>query len=113
MTVVAQNAGPYTYFASRPMRVVAGAELDSGGLSFAALKRATPLEVATLLPRLLSGSAKVVQKHRHITGFEGVREAVIEGVDGEPFPVQVDGDYIGERTRVVYGVSPGALSVVS
>ena len=113
MTVVAQNAGPYTYFASRPMRVVDGAELDSGGLSLAALKRATPLELATLLPRLLSGSARTVQRHRHITGFEGIREAVIEGVDGEPFPLQVDGDYIGERTRVEYGVVPGVLSVVS
>lgn len=113
VTVVAQNAGAYTYFASRPMRVVAGAELDSGGLSLAALKRATPLEVATLLPRLLSGRASIVQKHRHIAGFEAVTDAVIEGVDGEPFPLQVDGDYIGERTRVEYGVAPGALSVVS
>jgi diacylglycerol kinase family enzyme len=113
VTVVVQNAGPYTYFASRPMRVVAGAALDSGGLSLGALKRATPLEVATLLPRLLSGSAKVVQNHRHIAGFEDVREAVIEAVDGEPFPLQVDGDYIGERTRVEYGISPAGLSVVS
>jgi diacylglycerol kinase family enzyme len=95
------------------MRVVAGAELDSGGLSLAALKRATPLEVATLLPRLLSGRAKTVQNHRHIAGFEAVTKAVIEGVDGEPFPLQVDGDYIGERSRVEYSVAPGALSVVS
>ena len=113
VTVVAQNAGEYTYFASRPMRIVSGAELDSGGLSLAALKRATPLEVATLLPRLLSGSAKMVQGHRHITGLEDVQEAVIEGVDGEPFPLQVDGDYIGERTRVEYSVLAGGLSVVS
>jgi len=113
VTVVAQNAGPYTYFGSRPICMVGGAELDSGGLSLAALKRATPLELATLTPRLLSGRAGIVQGHRHIAGLEGVTEAVIEGVDGEPFPLQVDGDYIGQHTRVEYGVVAAGLSVVS
>ena len=113
VTVVAQNAGPYTYFGARPIRLVGGAELDSGALSLAALRRATPLELATLLPRLLSGRADIVQGHRHIAGLEGLNEAVIEGVDGEPFPLQVDGDYIGERTRVEYGVAAAGLSVVS
>ncbi len=93
--------------------VVGGAELDSGDLSLAALKRATPPELATLTARLLSGRARVVQGHRHIAGLEGVKEAVIEGVGGEPFPLQVDGDYIGERTRAEYGVAAAGLSVVS
>ena len=113
VTVVAQNAGPYTYFASRPIHFVGGADLESGGLSLAALTRATPLELATLPPRLLSGRTRLVQGHRHIEGIEGVSEAVIEGVGGEPFPLQVDGDHIGERTSVAYGVAPGGLSVVS
>jgi len=113
VTVVAQNAGPYTYFGSRPIRMVGGAELDSGELSLAALKRATPLELATLTPRLLSGRAGIVQGHRHIAGLEGVTEAVIEGVDGEPFPLQVDGDYIGQHRRVEYGVVAAGLSVVA
>jgi len=30
-----------------------------------------------------------------------------------PFPLQVDGDYIGDRTRVELGVDPGALTIVA
>ena len=30
-----------------------------------------------------------------------------------PFPLQVDGDYLGEHTEAVYGVAPGALRVVA
>ena len=30
-----------------------------------------------------------------------------------PFPLQVDGDYIGERTEVRIGIEPGALTVVA
>ena len=30
-----------------------------------------------------------------------------------PFPLQVDGDYIGDRTRVELGVGPGALTIVA
>jgi diacylglycerol kinase family enzyme len=113
VTVVVQNADPYTYFASRPIRISEGSALDSGTLSAAALRRATVLELGTLLPRLLSGRARWVQRHRHLTGLSGLSAARIEGVDGEPFPLQVDGDYVGERTEVEYRVSPGALAVVS
>jgi diacylglycerol kinase family enzyme len=113
VSVVAQNAEPYTYFASRPIRLVEGAGLQSGGLSLAALRAATPFEVPTLLPRVLSGRAAAVQRHRHMTAVEDVSGATIEGVDGEPFPLQVDGDYVGERSEVEYRVSPAALSVVS
>jgi diacylglycerol kinase family enzyme len=30
-----------------------------------------------------------------------------------PFPVQVDGDYIGERTELGLRIEPGALTVVA
>jgi hypothetical protein len=30
-----------------------------------------------------------------------------------PFPLEVDGDYLGEHTEAVYGIAPGALRVVS
>ena len=36
-------------------------------------------------------------------------------VDGalRPFPIQLDGDYIGEATRLELRVEPGALTVVA
>jgi diacylglycerol kinase family enzyme len=30
-----------------------------------------------------------------------------------PFPLEVDGDYLGPHTEAVYGVAPGALRVVA
>jgi hypothetical protein len=29
------------------------------------------------------------------------------------FPLQVDGDYLGEHTEAVYGIAPGALRIVA
>lgn len=113
VTVVAQNSDPFTYFGSRPIRVCEGAALDSGTLSVAALRRATPLELPTLVPRLFSGKATTVSKHRQIAPFPHVHEAVIESLDERPLPVQVDGDYIGDETEIRFSAAPAALTVVS
>ncbi len=36
-----------------------------------------------------------------------------EGRLPEPFPLEVDGDYIGERTKIELRAEPGALTVVA
>jgi diacylglycerol kinase family enzyme len=113
VTVVAQNSDPFTYFGSRPIRVCEGAGLDTESLSVAVLRRATPLEMPTLIPRLFSGRAATVSKHRQIAPFPGVAEALIESADERPLPVQVDGDYIGAEQSIRFSAAPGALTVVS
>lgn len=77
------------------------------------LKRATVAELPTVLWRAFSGKAATVARHRQIDGFPGVEGAVISATDDRPFPVQVDGDFIGEFERVRYGVAPQGLAVVS
>jgi diacylglycerol kinase family enzyme len=113
VTVIAQNSDPFTYFGSRPIRVCEGAGLDSGSLSVGVLRKATPLELPTLIPRLLSGRARTVSRHRQIAPFPGVPEALVESADGRPLPVQVDGDYIGAEQSVRFSAAPAALTVVS
>ena len=113
VTVIAQNSDPFTYFGSRPIRVCEDAGLDSGSISVGVLRKATPLELPTLIPRLLSGRAATVSKHRQITPFPGVAEAQVESADGRPLPVQVDGDYIGAEQSVRFSAAPGALTVVA
>jgi diacylglycerol kinase family enzyme len=113
VTVIVQNSDPYTYFRSRPVRVCEGAALDSGTLSLAALRDATALELPTLIPRLLSGRTAAVQRHRRIDGMSDVAEARVESLDGRPLPVHVDGDFVGEFTRIEYVALPGALAAVS
>jgi diacylglycerol kinase family enzyme len=113
VTVIVQNSDPFTFFSRRPIRVCEGAGLDTGTLSLTALRRATVLELPTLIPRLLSGRARMVQRHRHVEGFVGVDRARVESLDGRPFPVQMDGDFIGSCESLDYGVTRGGLLVVA
>jgi diacylglycerol kinase family enzyme len=113
VTVVVQNSDPFTYFASRPIRVCEGAGLDSGSLSLAALRRATPLQFPTLLPRVLSGRPGAVLRHRQVESLPGVSEFRIETLDRRPFPLEVDGDYVGEFDEARFGVTPRGLAAVA
>lgn len=118
ITALAQNSDPFTYFASRPVRVCEGVEFDDGTLSVGVLKRAAQRDMPTLMRRLLS-EHRAGAGHRQIAHFEDVLEATVASVsetkDGthRPFPVQVDGDYIGERTELELKLDPGALTVVA
>jgi diacylglycerol kinase family enzyme len=118
VTALAQNSDPFTYFASRPIRVCEGVAIDDGSLSLGVLRRAAQRDMPTLIPRLFS-EQRPAARHRQIEHFEDVTQATIASIsatkDGipRPFPVQVDGDYIGERTEMDLTVEPSALTVVS
>jgi diacylglycerol kinase family enzyme len=117
VTALAQNSHPFTYFAKRPVRVCEGVEIDDGTLSIAVLKRAAQRDMPTLIARLF-GESGAAANHRQIEHFEDVAEATVASISKDkggalrPFPVQVDGDYIGERTRVELRAVPGALTVI-
>jgi diacylglycerol kinase family enzyme len=113
VTVVVQNSDPYTYFGQRPVRVCEGGDNINGRLSAAILKRATLLEMPTLIPRLLSGRPGAVARHRQIESLQSLAGAQLTSCDGRPFPLQMDGDYIGEFDQVEFGVQPAGLSVVA
>jgi diacylglycerol kinase family enzyme len=118
ITALAQNSDPFTYFASKPVRVCEGVAIDDGTLALGVLKRATQRDMPTLIARIFSAKRPAAQ-HRQIQHFAGVAGATIESIsktkDGvvRPFPVQVDGDYIGERTELELKVDPGALTIVA
>jgi diacylglycerol kinase family enzyme len=113
VTVIVQNSDPFTYFGNRPIRICEGASLDNGTLSLTVLRRATPAQLPTLLPRVFSSRPEVVARHRQVQGFQGVQDVQVVALDERPFPLEVDGDYIGEFSEAVYGVSPRALPVVA
>jgi diacylglycerol kinase family enzyme len=118
VTALTQNSDPFTYFASRPIRVCEGVEIDDGTLSLGVLKRAAQRDMPTLIPRLFS-EKRPAARHRQIEHFEDVTTATVASIsetkDGvtRPFPVQVDGDYMGEKARLELSVSPGALTIVA
>jgi diacylglycerol kinase family enzyme len=118
ITAIAQNSDPFTYFGRYPIRVCEGIEIDDGTLSLAVLRRSAQRDVPTLIPRLFSSTGST-PRHRQIDHFDDVAEATIASLSlddaGEPrsFPVQVDGDFIGERTQMRLAVAPAALSIVA
>jgi diacylglycerol kinase family enzyme len=118
VTALAQNSDPFTYFASRPIRVCEGVEIDDGTLSMAVLKRAAQRDMPSLIPRLFS-EKRPAARHRQVEHFDDVTAAAVASVSEDregavrPFPLQVDGDYIGERARIDLRVDPGALTVVA
>jgi diacylglycerol kinase family enzyme len=113
VTVVVQNAELFTYFRERPIRVVEPAGLGLGSISVGVLKRATVLELPTLVPRLLSGNAATVMRNRQVHALPELSIATVEALDDRPFPVQVDGDYIGDFSEVEFGVTPAGLMAVA
>jgi diacylglycerol kinase family enzyme len=118
VTALAQNSDPFTYFASRPIRVCEGIEIDDGKLAIGVLRRAALRDMPTLIPRFFSAK-RPAARHRQIEHFNDVTKAAIASIsqtkDGvpRPFPVQVDGDYIGEKTEIQLGVVPKALTIIA
>ena len=113
VTVIVQNSDPFTFFRKRPIRVVEPSGLTSGSLSVAVLKQATLLELPTLIPRLLSSRARTVMRHRQVEPLPELSLMKVEAIDERPFPLQVDGDYIGDFAEVEFGVTPGGLVTVA
>jgi diacylglycerol kinase family enzyme len=118
VTAIAQNSDPFTYFANIPIRICEDIGLDDGTISMALLRRAKQRDMLPIAARVL-GKRLHVAKNRQIDEFDDVTTATVrsisEDADGLPraFPVQVDGDYIGEYTELDFSVEPGGLTVVA
>ena len=112
VTVIAQNAEEYTYFGRRPIRLAPDVALEDGKLGLVVLKRATPLEVPTIMWRAFSGRAAAIAGHRQVEHFGATGGAEVVATDGGTFPVQVDGDYIGQWESARLTAVPAALRVV-
>jgi diacylglycerol kinase family enzyme len=112
VTAIVQNAAPYTYFGNRRVDIGDGATLDSGDLAGVILRRASPIDVPTVLFRALAARARV-SNHRRVEGFTGLSELRIRSLDERALPLQVDGDYIGEADEAVFTVKPRGIAVIA
>jgi len=118
VTAIVQNSDPFTYFGRQEIRICEGAALGNGALSIAMLRRAAVQDMPTIAARALIERLRI-PRHRQIEHFEGVTEARIESLstDGEdarrPFPIQMDGDYIGHYDGLDVRIEPAALTVVA
>ncbi|MEX0620836.1 MAG: diacylglycerol kinase family protein [Solirubrobacterales bacterium] len=118
VTVLAQNSDPFTYFGNRMIHVCPNVRIDDGALSMVVVERANQLDALGIIPRLLS-SRLPTEKHSQARLFEQVNEATVRSLpregeaESEPFPVQVDGDFIGYHSEVTLRAAPKALAIVA
>jgi YegS/Rv2252/BmrU family lipid kinase len=104
---IVQNTKPYTYLGKRPMQLCPAAELD-GGLDFIALdSMRTRVALGAVLSSFGSGSHIT---NPHILYVRDQRRIAIEC--DKPLPVQLDGEDLGDRDRVLVEAVPNALSVI-
>ena len=118
VTAICQNSDPYTYFRNTEVRICEDVAIDSGTLSLGVLRRAKQRDVPGIAARVLNPRWSLT-RHRQIEHFAGISTGRIEslsrGEDGSfrKFPVEVDGDYIGEHGELDLGLAPHSLSVIA
>lgn len=98
---------PWTYLGSRAVRTNPGSNLDNG----LALFGLRSLSLGTVLPVLY----EMLRKEGNPSGANVLRrdELPLVRVSSEvPVALQVDGDYLGERSEVEFVAVPSALRVV-
>jgi diacylglycerol kinase family enzyme len=118
VTVLAQNSDPFTYFGRRPVRVCEGIDIDDGTLSVGVLRRAAQRDMGPIIARVLSEGLRA-SRHRQIDHFDDITEGRVTSLSADadgvprPFPIQVDGDYIGAHAELDLAVDPASLTVIA
>jgi len=107
LTIISKTS-PYTYLGRRPLVVAPAAGLDTP-LSVTVIKVHRTGSMLSLAASALL-SPQMLHRHPNVEHRDGVTAATITGV--EPFPYQVDGDYLGEVNRLEFAYEPDVLTVV-
>ena len=110
VSVLVQNGNPYTYFGERPIVLAPDAGLQSRDLGGVALTRASVIDLPFVMGRALSG--RPVTNHPQVESLRTADGLLVRSTDGRPVPVQVDGDHIGDRLEVRFGLRAGGLRVL-
>ena len=112
INLLVQNGDPLTYFRTVPLHVAEDVTLESGTLSGVMLNRATAVDLPPMVARLFSKRLRVLD-HRQVESLPGLTALRAWSADGNPVPLQCDGDWVGDVTEVEFSVAPRALTVVA
>ena len=104
---VVLNTNPYTYLGNRPLDLSPAATFDRGlvVITFRTM-RATAI-LSSLAGALKGGGVKATA---HLDEHVDVEHLVVE--HATPFPYQLDGDFLGETTRLEFRHEPDAVRLV-
>lgn len=101
------NTNPYTYLGNRPLDLSPAATLDRG-LVVVAFDTLRLMPILRGLGSALRGGG--VEPGEHLIEWTDVDSLVAEA--HEPFPYQLDGDYLGDVTRLEFDHVPDAVQLV-
>lgn len=104
--VIVSNCTPWTYLGAAPLRPTPHADFSSGIDVFGL----AGLRLAPTVRHLSQMLTRRGPRGRHVVSMHD-RTWLAMTAD-EPLPVQVDGDYIGDRSRVELASAPSALRIV-
>jgi diacylglycerol kinase family enzyme len=105
--VIVTNTDPWTYVGNRPLHPTPGVTLDAG-LAMYARRRMGAGGLLYGLVRMSGNRPHVGKRGAHVAHDIDVLTVRAD----EPMPVQVDGDYLEPREKVVFRSVPQALRVV-
>lgn len=101
------NVDPWTYAGNRPIRTNPGLPTDRG-LGLLALRSMRLTTVLRIVRQMVGGGRG--PRSRAVLRIDGTDRITVTA--SNPVGLQVDGDYLGERTAVEFTSVPGALRVV-
>lgn len=105
---IVSKTSPYTYLGTRPVVIAPSATLDSPLAVTAFRVTGMGAVVRCGVSALLTG--RRLRRHPDLSHRSGVTRLTVRSDD--PFPWQVDGDYLGDTTRLDVEHRPGALRLV-
>jgi diacylglycerol kinase family enzyme len=105
-TVIVQNTAPWTFLGDRPISACPEASFDTG-LDVMAMRTMSVPGTARAVAQILSRRPN--PHGRQILTLHDLGEFTLRS--GRPLAFQVDGDYVGERTKVSFSAVPDALRV--
>jgi diacylglycerol kinase family enzyme len=108
LSVMVGRTDPYTYYKDRPIRMTPEASLD-GGLDVVSVRK-LPRRAVPRVAWQVFGSARHV-KSKDIDYVHDASHVLVTA--SAHFPVQVDGDSLGEHRRLEIGLAPEVLWVVA
>jgi diacylglycerol kinase family enzyme len=103
---VVLNTNPYTFLGNRPLDLAPAATLASA-LSTVTFPKLPLVGVLAALARTLRGGGV---RGKAVITQDGVTSLTIDS--DRPFPYQLDGDYLGETSRLVFRWDPDVLQLV-
>jgi YegS/Rv2252/BmrU family lipid kinase len=104
---ICQKTAPFTYLGSRQMRICPDASLDLA-LDCLAIDRLDTRFVLRIVAQMFTSARHT--RNRHVLYLHD--QPRIEVTSKRPLPVEMDGEYIGDRDRLLLESIPDALSLL-